>query len=558
MQAGGVVFQKLLDGGIQYRVPLFQRTYSWEEENWDFLWDNLLEIYDLDEPRSHFLGAIVTLPIPDAPEYCSKFMLIDGQQRLTTLFIILSVIRDAAKEDTSTEHLASQIEEQCLINKFATRREEQIKLRPTQKDEGELKKIIEGNDPDPSTRIGLAHQFYRKILNKGDLEGEPIDLAKLKTRITNYLDLVSITLGQDDSPHRIFESLNNAGMVLTASDLVRNHIFMQITSEEEQNSAYNSYWLPMQRRMEQNGELSALSGFFWRYLMKDGETLRYDEIYDSMKKHIEKETKNKDILEVLGELDQYSEYYIKFWQPDPNETSETIREQFNRLNQWEVDVAYPFFLSALHKRNRDYLNNEQLLEILKMVESYVVRRIICGIPTNRLRRVFGRMAIQVDDSNYVDSCRMYLMDNDWPTDKIFHQMFQTARVYIPSRRSRTHLILSSLEQSYEHHEPIEMTNQITIEHIMPQTLSDDWHQELGEDAEPIQEKYLHTIGNITYSGYNSEMGNSTFSEKKEILSQSHFELNRQIIDSVRWTEIEIESRARELADRALSIWKREG
>jgi uncharacterized protein with ParB-like and HNH nuclease domain len=128
------------------------------------------------------LGAIVTLPIPDAPEYCSKLMLIDGQQRLTTLFIILSVIRDAAKEDTSIEHLASQIEEQCLINKFAARPEEQIKLRPAQKDEGELKKNIEGNDPDPSTRIGLAHQVYRKILKKGDLEGEPIDLAKLKTR----------------------------------------------------------------------------------------------------------------------------------------------------------------------------------------------------------------------------------------------------------------------------------------------------------------------------------------------------------------------------------------
>ena len=143
MQAGGVVFQKLLDGGIQYRVPLFQRTYSWEEKNWELLWDNLLEIYDLDKPRSHFLGAIVTLPIPDAPEYCSKFMLIDGQQRLTTLFIILSVIRDAAKEQASTEQLASQIEEQCLINKFVTRPEERIKLRPTQKDEGELKKIIE-------------------------------------------------------------------------------------------------------------------------------------------------------------------------------------------------------------------------------------------------------------------------------------------------------------------------------------------------------------------------------------------------------------------------------
>jgi len=557
MQASGVVFQKLLDGAIQYRVPLFQRTYSWEDTDWELLWENLLEIYHLDEPRSHFLGAMVTLPIPDAPEHCSKFMLIDGQQRLTTLFIILSVIRDAAKEHPSTEHLASQIDEQCLRNKFATRSEEQTKLHPTQKDVEDLKNIIDGNEPDPQTRIGLAHTFFRRNLEEGDEDGGAIDLARLKTRITNYLDFVSITLEQDDSPHRIFESLNNAGMVLTASDLVRNHIFMRIRSEEEQNSAYDSHWLPMQRRMEQDNGTSALSAFFWRYLMMDGETLRYDEIYDAMKEHIEQETKSKQILEVLGELDQYSQYYVNFWQPNANETSETIRDQFNRLNQWEVDVAYPFFLAALHQRNLGHLSDEQLLEALQAIESYVVRRIICGIPTNRLRRILGRMATQVDDTDYVNSCRKYLMANDWPTDDMFHEMFQTARVYIPSRRSRTHLILSSLERSYEHHELIEMTDQITIEHVMPQTLSDEWRHELGDNAEAIQEKHLHTIGNLTYSGYNSEMGNSSFSEKKGVLGQSHFELNRGIIESDGWTEAEIQSRATELADRALSIWKRE-
>lgn len=261
MKAQETVFQNLLNGQIQYQVPLFQRTYSWNADNWQRLWDDILEVYALPQPRKHFIGAIVTLPIPDSPEHASKFMLIDGQQRLTTLFIILSLLRDAAMADAAQSQFAAAIHEECLTNKFAIRATEKEKMHPTQQDVAAFNCVINCRTVDTTCRIGMAHTFFKDAIEKGDLDGAPINLARFKLVITGYLDFVSITLDQDDSPHRIFESLNNTGMDLSASDLVRNFVFMNIPTEDEQNTAYYSHWYPMQQRMELNGS-SALTDFF--------------------------------------------------------------------------------------------------------------------------------------------------------------------------------------------------------------------------------------------------------------------------------------------------------
>jgi len=546
MKAGEVVFQQLLDGKIQYRVPLFQRTYSWEEEDWQQLWDDLLDIYDLSQPKSHFIGAVVTLPIPDSPERCSKFMLIDGQQRLTTLFVLLAAIRDLAK--ASGNQLADEIHEECLINRFAKDPEEFRKMKPTQADLAAFNAIVDGQSSDGSL-IGKARAFFDKALGLGDLEGKPIDLVTMKSCITDYLNLVSIRLDQDDSPHRIFESLNNTGQPLTASDLIRNYIFMSIPDEGEQADCYNRYWYPMQERMGKE-----LSSFVWRYLMKDGSLLRYDDVYEEMREYIDEA--GETVVQVLEDLDRHSQYYVKFWRPDANEESLEVRAQLERLNAWEVDVSYPFLLTAMHKRETGMITDKDLLQVLRMIESYIIRRSICGIPTNRLRRVFALMSNQISDARFVESCKEYLIDNEWPTDDKFHGMFQTARIYVRSRLARARLILASLEKSFEHHEPIEMTDRITIEHLMPQTLSEEWRQELGAEFYRVYEDLLHSVGNLTFSGYNQEMGNEPFQYKKQILAQSHFELNRSILSASQWTEQEIRSRAKELADRAVQIWRR--
>lgn len=559
MKAGQVVFQQLLNGKIQYRVPLFQRTYSWEEENWQRLWDDILEVYALEQPRNHFMGAVVTLPMQDAPEHTTKFMLIDGQQRLTSLLLLLTVIRAAAVA-AGEDELADQILEECLINKFAKRSDERHKMRPTQRDLSPFSDAMEGTSPDSESQIGRAHAFFTAALAKGDLNGQPIDISRLKSCVTDYLDLVSITLEEADSPHRIFESLNNTGMALTASDLVRNHIFMQIKSESELNRAYDTYWFPMQSKMERPEGKSYMSDFFWRYLMKDGDLPRYDEVFEAMKAHVDALVtgEGESIVKVLEDIKRFAEFYLALVEPAEHETTTELREQLMRLNQWEVEVAYPFLLDAYDRRYQDRISESDLLEVLRMIESYVVRRFVCGIPTNRLRRIFARMARQIPDDGYIAECHSYLLKNEWPSDEGFHQQFQKARIYVPSRLSRTRLILGSLEASYEHHEPVEMGDPITIEHLMPQTLSESWKEQVGQDYAEVHERYLHTIGNLTFSGYNTEMGNEPFEHKKRILKQSHFELNRDIVKADTWTEAQIRARASDLADRALTIWRREG
>jgi len=558
MKAGEVKFQDLLNGKIQYRVPLFQRTYSWKEENWQRLWDDILEIYALEPPRSHFIGAVVTQPIGGSPEHPAKYLLIDGQQRMMTLFIILACIRDAAKNAGEGSPLVEEIDDDCVFNKYAKNPDEREKMRPTQRDAAEFKAILAGEWASAAGQVGQACHFYRGVLKKGDLDGNHIDSAKLKSCVTDYLDLVSVRLDADDSAPRIFESLNNTGMALTASDLVRNHIFMSIADEHEQQVAYELHWMPMQVRMEEPSGNSALSDFFWRFLMMDGSLPRYDEVFEGMRGWIEEELKNgKTMVETLAELNSLSELYVRLWKPASAESVQVIKTQLERLNQWEVDVAYPFTLASMRRWQSGEIDEDRLLAVLKMIESYAVRRLAAAIPTNRLRRIFANMSGRIDWRDYVRSSAAYLMDNEWPTDKAFHEAFQTTRVYIPGRLSRTRLILTSLEQSYEHHEQIVMTDQITIEHLMPQTLNDDWLSELGDDALETHENYLHTVGNLTYSGYNYDMGNMPFVKKKETLGLSHFELNRRIIRAETWDANAIRSRAQELADRALAIWKRD-
>ncbi|MDO9445479.1 MAG: DUF262 domain-containing protein, partial [Dehalococcoidia bacterium] len=327
MKAGEVKLQELLNGRIQYRVPLFQRTYSWREENWQRLWDDIVEIYAAATPRRHFIGAIVTQPMEDAPEFASKYMLIDGQQRLTTLFILLASIRDAAKGSSETTSLANELDEEALFNKHVRRDEERAKIRPTQKDRADMNAVLDGKPATQSTLVGQARRFFGEVLSKGDLDGLPFDLFKLKSRVADYLDLVSIKLDASDSAPRIFESLNNTGMALTASDLVRNHIFMSIPNEAAQEAAYEQHWRPMEERLATANGGSALTDFFWRYLMMDGSLPVYDAVFEGIRDRIDRGLNSgRTIIEELAELNDYSGLYAKISNPERFETIAPIKD----------------------------------------------------------------------------------------------------------------------------------------------------------------------------------------------------------------------------------------
>ena len=403
----------------------------------------------------------------------------------------------------------------------------------------------EGNEK--STRIGGAYAFFLNAISQGDLEGKPIDLSRLRLRITHHLDLVSIKLEQGDSPNRIFESLNNTGVPLEASDLIRNYLFMMIPGESQQEAAHNRFWYPMQ---EKTGD--RLDDFFWRYSMMNGQLTRQDETFDVVKELLE----GTDATSNLERFHEFSLYYRQVTELETEALDAQVSCQIERLNKWEVDVSYPFLMRVLKSHSIGELVLEEVVDCMKMIESFVVRRAVCAIPTNRLRRVFVQMATQVDLDSLSSSTRTYLMANEWPGDDEFHEKLITYRMYVPSRLSRTRLMLDSIEKSFGHKETPELDDLITVEHIMPQTLTETWRTMIGAKVDEIHFRLLHTIGNLTLSGYNPELGNRSFLDKERLLGESNFALSKDLKGRNTWDESAINDRADHLARRAVDIWSR--
>ena len=552
MKAGEVLFRDLLGSPVQYRVPLFQRTYNWDEDQWAQLWHDLLEIYEMDKPRNHFIGSVVTQPIHGLAGTVPKYLLIDGQQRMTTLLILLSVIRHRARSLDMSSSLADEIQETYLINKFAKSSDEKLKLMPTRRDLTPFSLIVNGGTPSANTQIDKAWMFFDQSIRHGDIEGKQIDLENINNCVVIYLDVVSITLEDNDSPNRIFESLNNTGMPLGVSDLIRNYLFMNIQELDKQEYAYEEFWFPMQELLT-----SKLDDFFWQYLMMYGSTLRRDETFEEVRRLLDTKETSDQIIDALREFHKFSRYFAQVAELDVSGLAEGTADQLHRLNEWEVDVARSFVMKALDHVWSKSISEEDLAIVLKMIESFLVRRAVCGVPTNSLRRYFTQMSVGVDFTDFVKSSREHLLDRTWPSDNEFAESFVHFRLYVPARLKRTRLILHSLELSFGSKETPEFTSEITIEHIMPQTLSNEWRSQLGQSAAETHDQWLHTVGNLTLTGYNPVLGNMLFLDKKQkVFAEANFELSGSLKELDMWNAGTIEKRGRELAEQAVKIWPR--
>ena len=553
MEAKQVIFQELLNGARQYVVPLYQRTYSWEEKQWEQLWDDILDIYSMESPRNHFIGSVVTQQIHTAPEGLPMYTLIDGQQRMTTLFILLSVVRERAAGDREKwKKLADEIHNTCLINEYKEG-DEYFKLMPTQGDRTPFRKTISGETQASDAQIEKARQYFDKQVWSGDSEGDEFNLRKLHSCIVNHLDMVSIHLHTEDSPNRIFESLNNTGLPLSVADLIRNYVLMNIPDIEQQEHTYKEDWYPMEQSFPE-GQVN--TDFFWRYLMMDGSLPRQDDTYEEIQKRFKDFDSPAKYRGAVKEFAKFSNYYVQITSHRKSGLDAPLLEQIRRLNQWEAAVAYPFLMRSLDEVASEHITQDDLLDVMRQIESFLIRRQVCGVPTNSLRSIFARMSGQVDYDQFVESSKNHLLENRWPTDDDFRRNFVGFPLYSRGRIARTRLILWSLENSFNKKETPEQTDQITIEHIMPQTLSDEWKEYLGSDWPDIHTQWLDTVGNLTLSGYNPELGNRPFSEKQQLLLDSNFALSESLEHIECWCPDSIQNRANDLAGRALEIWKR--
>jgi len=539
MQAKETKLQDIIEGTKQYVIPLFQRTYSWTGKEWEVLWKDLIELCESENPRSHFIGSIVNMPTVSVPEGVAKFLLIDGQQRLTTIFILLTLLRNKARENQNQE-FAEEINNTLLVNPYK-KDNDFFKLMPTQIDRDTYKNFINGKPNEKDNPLTMAYTFFDKKLKQIQIEHE-----RLKKIITSYFSVVSIVLDADDNPYLVFESLNAKGRPLTQADLIRNYFFMRIHIEK-QDEVYNDYWEPMQTGLD-----NLLTEYIRHFLMRSGNIVKQADVYYALKEKVSPE----NAIDYLKELRRFSIYYQRLINPEL-EPEKNLQKYFRRLNRIEVTTAYPLLLNLYGDYIENKISKTEFVDILKILENYLIRRFVCNIPTNQLNKIFPTLYPQLQaksQGNLVEGLKAILQSRGYPKDNEFYARFKDTKFYgAGDRQIKTKLILESLEEKFAHKEPVSFDN-LTIEHVMPQTLSTWWQNNLDEDWEETHELYLNTIGNLTLTAYNSKLSNDDFATKKQTYSESHLELNRYFLPLLSWTRSEIERRADALAKSALELW----
>jgi uncharacterized protein with ParB-like and HNH nuclease domain len=539
MQAKETKLQDIIEGTKQYVIPLFQRTYSWTCKEWEVLWKDLVELCEMENPRTHFIGSIVNMPTVSVPEGVAKYLLIDGQQRLTTIFILLTLLRNRARENQNAR-FADEINNTLLVNQYKDGIDH-YKLMPTQVDRLTYQNLINGIPNVEENQLTRAYTYFDKKLKQVELEPE-----KLKKVITSYFSVVSIVLDADDNPYLVFESLNAKGRPLTQADLIRNYFFMRIHIDK-QEEVYKNYWLPMQTALNED-----LTEFIRHYLMKDGNIIKQGDVYYALKESVS----TTNAIDYLSDLKKYSVYYQRLKYPEFEKEPE-LEKMFRRLNRIEVTTAYPLLLNFYSNYADGKIDMNGFVTILKTLENYLIRRFVCNIATNQLNKIFPTVYPLIQSKysdNIIEGFKTILQGKGYPKDNEFFLRFCETKFYGGGDRVvKTKLIFETIESSFNHKEAVPFDN-LTVEHVMPQTLSEWWQEHLGEDWDETHELFLHTIGNLTLTAYNSELSNDDFHTKKRKLNESHLDLNKYFADIHHWTRAEIEARAEILAKKALEIW----
>lgn len=542
----------ILNGNKQFLIPVYQRYYSWDLEQCKRLWDDIVEMQKKNK-AGHFVGSIVNIAEQAMPTGVQKFMIIDGQQRMTTLALLLISLRDYAiehPEDTTINF--RRINSMLLKNEYEIG-DEQYKLLLTETDRAMLIGLVERNliQTTSSSRILENYQFFSDCI--ADMELKPAEIYES----IGKLQIVNITLDRAvDDAQAIFESLNSTGKELSESDLIRNYVLMGLETSE-QNYVYTHQWRPMELLFDYEKQDSIMDKFFRDYLtMKLTRIPKINCVYEEFKAyHLNCEFAS--ICELCEDLLTYAKYYTDMI--FRRSLNSNVKALYTDIHALRMDVAYPFLLKVHSDCAEGAITEENLIEIMKMCISYVFRRSICDIPTNSLNKTFATLRNKIRTDDYVNSIKAFFILRDdykeFPDDDKFGKAFVTKDIY--NMRSRN-FILSHLE-NFGNKAPIIIEN-YTIEHIMPQSsnLRDDWKTMLGPNWREIQKTYLHTIGNLTLTAYNSEMSDNPFMIKMEMeggFKESALRLNAYLVKLTEWNEQRIKERAALLSDKAKQIWQ---
>ena len=541
----------------RYIIPVYQRKYDWKIENCNKLYDDLKKIIQNGRP-SHFFGSIVSHVVPAGSKI--EYHIIDGQQRLTTVTLLLLAMANLVKEGrlhTNEDNLNQQIMHRFIISPWA-KKDDQIKLRPVRDDQPALEKLFGPvDDYDRGSNLTVNYQFFYDQLLK-----EEVTVDELYDAI-GKLEVISITLDPGDDPQLIFESLNSTGLALQEGDKIRNYVLMGM-NPNDQEYYYDNYWTKIEKCTGND-----VSGFVRDYLsVKSHVTPTINNVYQAFKKYAE--DVSLPIETLLCDLLRYARYYEKLLTCKSGLNNHKLDDCLYRLKRLEIVVTRPFFMEILRLNQDQKLTVDEVVRIFEITENYLFRRNICEVPPNGLNKIFVNLNNEIyrydhTANNYVEKFIYALLakkeSGRFPNDTEFTEALETKEVYKMRGRFKAYLF-----ERIENYGTIEakdvythLDNGVyTIEHIMPQQLSPAWVESLGPNAEEIHKVWLHRIANLTLTGYNPNLSNKPFIEKRDSeeggYKASGLRMNQKIAMKDSWGLPELEERNTDLLAYARKIW----
>ena len=536
-----------------FAIPVYQRDYNWQEKHCKQLFEDILSVGKDIDITSHFIGSIVYIHEGVYGIGEKEFYVIDGQQRMITITLLHIALYHRLKE--SKEEYADEIYELYLVNKFS-KRNIKLKLLPPEENLNILNKILEENweelEDYQDRNIVKNYKFFKEIISNYSNEEIEYLLAGLDKII--YVD---IALEKDkDDPQKIFESLNSTGLDLSQGDLIRNYILMDL-EREKQNLVYKNLWLPIENncKISLGNEIkNYVSDFIRDYLtLKNGKIPSKPKVFEEFKEFYDK---NND--EQLEDIKNFSEEYSHIIKPDTEKDKE-IRKELENLKVLDQTVINTFLIGVLRDYRENKIVKNEILEILKLLQSYIWRRFITEKPSNALNKIFQGMYLKISkEQKYYKSLEESLLNQDFPTDDELKEALKTKNVYKDKEKLR--YVFKELE-NYNHNELIDFENEkITIEHIFPQKPNKSWKEKYSDYELEEMKIFKDTISNLTLTGSNPNLGNKSFLEKRNDdihgYKNSKLYLNKYLGKLNEWNLSAMEGRFEELFKNIIKIWKR--
>ena len=538
----------------QYCIPVFQRDYAWTEEQCTKLFEDIVMAYKKDRP--HFCGSFVYAPL-GSKKHIDSYIIIDGQQRFTTLYILIKALADSADDDRDKEALQRYLYNEDKFNRYGLDEKSKLKLKPVKTDNDQLLLLMSGKiEQMDKSRRGIIYHNYMLFMQliKSFLEESSANSVLMINDGIEKLICADIRLDTDDNAQEIFERINSTGIKLGLADLIRNYILMTDTDQER---LYEEYWLTVQNLLPDK----LLDNFFIDYLnMKSDGFVKESEAYKSFKQvYVEGKYDNEKMLQ---EILHYAKQYYVFCYGSSDFGAE-VNKALAGLRKLKQTTVYLFLFRVFDDYENGIINKNELARVLKMLLSYSIRRLVCEIGSNTLRglykTLYGRVFEQKENKNtYYDSLVSFFLQqtskNTIPSDNEFVTALQEKNLY--SKNALCKYLLCAIENQGK--ETLDTEN-LSIEHIMPQNknLSMSWQKMLGENWQSVHEKYLHTLGNLTLTGYNSELGDKPFEKKKEKLEETitHIAvLYSDVKDKSEWNSVNMEKRTKRLAEIILKLF----